>query len=178
MCGVTMPTIIDWIEQGKLTAYKTLGGHRRIRKDDLIDFFKKNSMPFLDEFGDAGRIKILIVDDDKKIAASLEKLIEHQCRKVKISVVHDGFEAGQLVQRIHPDIVLLDVMLPGIDGIRMCYLIKKYNKDTKIIVITGYHSDHVKKKVFEVGADHYFTKPLDCDALLDVIHSFQRVNRC
>ena len=66
-CNVYPTTVINWIKDGLLPAYTTPGGHRRIKKIDLVKLMKKNNMPVPDELAKSGKNKVLVIDDDPKI---------------------------------------------------------------------------------------------------------------
>ena len=169
ICGVTPATVISWINQGQLKAFRTLGGHRRVLTRDLIAFLKENDFPIPDEFDDFDFRKILIVDDEPNVLSAIAKTLKKNNKRYKIYTALDGFEAGQSVNRFEPDLVILDIRLPGIDGFKVCKLIRKYEKKIKIIAITGYHSEKERKRILSAGADYYLRKPIDTSELLRII---------
>ena len=169
ICHVTLPTIIDWVDRGLLPAFKTIGGHRRILKNDLVTFLKKNKFPIPDELAQLDSIKILIVDDDQKVLKSISEVLKKKGNNYKVYTAADGFEAGQSVNRLKPDIVLLDLKLPGMDGFRVCQLIRKHDKKTKVIAMSGYGSEKNRKKILSTGANYFLTKPINIDKLLKTI---------
>ena len=65
--------------------------------------------------------------------------------------------------------IILDIKLPGIDGFRVCKLIRKYGSKAIIIAITGYHTEENRKKILSAGADYYFKKPLDMQELMNTV---------
>ena len=168
ICGVTMPTVVNWIEQGKLPAYKTLGGHRRVKKDDLIEFLKKNKIPLPDELAKEWGCRILIVDDEKEIIELISKLIIKSQPHCMLSSAKDGFQAGRQIISFKPDLIILDLNLPGVDGFEVCKGIKSdpLTKHIKILAITGYHSEKTKKRILSYGADAYLSKPFDNEELI------------
>ncbi|MBU1077375.1 MAG: response regulator [Spirochaetes bacterium] len=169
ICGVTITTIIDWINQDKLKAYRTVGGHRRIKKEDLRFFLDKNNMPFPADWKDSDIIKILIVDDDLRLCRFTHRSLSKYFPKSEIFIANNGFQAGQLMNKINPTYVILDIMLPGINGIEVCKLIKKHNKDTIVIAITGHHSEKVQTRSVSSGVDYYFQKPFDLKELVSIM---------
>jgi len=170
-CQVEIQTVIDWIKQGILPAFRTPGGHRRILKKDLINFLKKYNMPIPSDLIENTKKKILIVDDDIFIVKLLTQLLKRIKHPIQIFTAKDGFEAGKLIVVEKPDLVILDILLPGLDGFEICRKIKsnKETKDMKIIAITGYDKPEYKKKILECGADAYFIKPLNIELLAEKI---------
>src|SRR5687768_514058 len=115
-CEVTMKAVTQWIDQGKLPAYRTPGGHRRIRPSDFVAFLKRYQMPVPEALQSLEKPRVLIVDDDKIIVALVKRILAKIGRPLTIDVAYDGFEAGQKVASFLPDLVLLDLKLPGLDG--------------------------------------------------------------
>jgi len=176
LCKVSPQTIVNWIESGKLNAYKTPGGHRRITKSDLEEFLKAHNMPDfgispeLDEEGHQMK-KILVVDDDQVIVETITAGLEEDEHEYEVISAGDGFEAGIQVSHFKPDLLILDIMMPDIDGYDVCRKIKssEETKDTKIIVLSGYLDEESYKKMREYGADLCFSKPLPLDKLREEI---------
>jgi len=161
-CGVPPETILDWIKDGKLSAEIATGGHRRIRKDDLDRYLKENSL----SPGDLSRAeehkKILVVDDDDIIVETIVQCLEEDEHCYELFSATDGFEADAQIKHFNPDLMILDIMMPDINGYEVCRKIKS-NKDTcdiKIIVLSAYMDEKSYKKMKEYGADACFSKPL------------------
>ncbi len=169
ICHVTVSAVINWIDDGVLHAFKTIGGHRRVLRKDLIDFLTKHNFPMPPELGFSGEKKILIIDDDKRFLKSFIAVLKKKIHRCEIHTASDGFEAGRAFTRIKPDLVLLNLKLRGIDGFRVCKLIRKIDNKSIIIAITGYASDESRKKALSAGANYYFPKPINIEKLLDTI---------
>ena len=161
-CNVSPKSIINWIESGHIKAFKTVGGHRRIKKTDLEDFMKKQGIPIPAEELKDERKKILIVDDDPIIVETLVQAFEEDEYNYEVISAGDGFEAGLQVNHFKPHLMILDIMMPDIKGYEVCKKIKSDNmtKDMKIIVLSAYLDEEKFKKMKEFGADLCFTKPL------------------
>ena len=93
-CNVSPKTIINWIEAGHIEAYKTVGGHRRVKVADLESFMKKQGIPILEEGFGSERKRILIVDDDEIIVETIVQALEEEEYDYEIISASDGFEAG------------------------------------------------------------------------------------
>ena len=122
-CHVTADTIRKWAEAGRITVFKTPGGHRRIRREDLTRFLRENNIPVHADLRDDG-VKILVVDDEKSVISVIRRFLEHSKTSFEIRVAMDGFEAGQHVGTFGPTVVFLDLRLPGLDGFEVCRRIK------------------------------------------------------
>lgn len=166
-CKVSPKTIINWIEGGHLKAYKTVGGHRRIKKEDLDQFLKERGMPLPEEPKAEERKKILVVDDDKIIVETIVQALEEDEFGYEMISASDGFEAGLQVSHFKPDLLILDIMMPDINGYEVCQKIKSNpeTRNIKIIVLSAYLDDEAFKKMKEFGADACFSKPLPLEQL-------------
>jgi len=162
-CKVSPKTIINWIESGHIPAYKTVGGHRRIKQTDLIAFMNRQGIPVpegskpMDE-----RRRILVVDDDPIIVETIVQSLEEDEHDYEVVSASDGFEAGLQVNHFKPHLVILDIMMPDIKGYEVCRKIKgnEETKDIRIIVLSAYLDDEKFKQMKENGADICFSKPL------------------
>ncbi len=161
-CSVSSKTIINWIESGHIEAYKTVGGHRRIKKSDLVSFMQKQGIPIPASALTAERKKILVVDDDAIIVETIVQSLEEDAHDYEVISASDGFEAGLQVNHFKPDLLILDIMMPDIKGAEVCRKIKSNpdTRDIKIIVLSAYLDDEKFKEMEEYGADICFSKPL------------------
>jgi excisionase family DNA binding protein len=175
-CNVSPFTIRNWVESGKLPAYKTPGGHRRIRKDDLDGFLKKYKMP-ASELDEEQRKKILVVDDDETVARFLSKVVKDVDNESDVAIALDGFEAGALMTSFEPQVVILDLRMPGLDGFEVCKKIKENSNTSAAIVIgiTGYYSPEAAEKFARCGGWQLLTKPIDVVKLKQVIGGAFRI---
>jgi excisionase family DNA binding protein len=166
-CKVSSKTIINWIDGGYIKAYKTVGGHRRIRKEDLDQFLKEKGMPLPEEPRAEERKKILVVDDDKIIVETIVQALEEDEHGYEMISASDGFEAGLQVSHFKPDLLILDIMMPDINGYEVCQKIKcnPETKSTKIVVLSAYLDDDAFQRMKEYGADACFSKPLPLEQL-------------
>jgi len=166
-CNVSSKTIINWVEAGHIKAYKTVGGHRRIKKNDLQAFMLDQGIPIPEQKAESDRKKILVVDDDLIIVESIVQALEEDEYDYEVISASDGFEAGLQVNHFNPDLLILDIMMPDIKGYDVCKKIKS-NKDTqhtKIIVLSAYLDEEKFKQMKENGADVCFSKPLPLSEL-------------
>ena len=115
---------------------------------------------------------ILIVDDDETINNLLKNLLLKKFPESRVIQAFDGFEAGRKLVETSPVIIILDIDLPGIDGYQLCRRIKedKEMSNPWVISITGLGLE--EKKLAEMGADAFFSKPFDFEHLMDVVSTF------
>lgn len=159
---VNFTTVIDWVDKDFLKAYKTPGGHRRIRRADLLAFLETHKMPVPMELVRPHGTRVLIVDDELDVRKFLQRAIKAAGFLCAVETAEDGFEAGKKVLAFLPDLVVLDLNLPGIDGFKVCHNIKSdlATKHIKVLVITGLAGHDIKEKALKAGADGFMTKPV------------------
>jgi excisionase family DNA binding protein len=171
LCKVSPKTIINWIEAGHIKAYKTVGGHRRIKRSDLEEFMRKQGIPVSGDEQIDERRRILVVDDDPIIVETIVQALEEDEYDYEVISASDGFEAGLQVTHFRPHVMILDIMMPDIKGYEVCRKIKESpeTKDIKIIVLSAYLDEEKFKKMKEYGADLCFSKPLPLPQLKEEI---------
>jgi excisionase family DNA binding protein len=172
-CSVSPKTISNWIDEGHIVAFRTVGGHRRIKKQDLDMFLRQKGMPIPTEFQQEERKKILVVDDDKLIVETIVTALEEEPHNYEILSASDGFEAGLQVSHFRPDLLILDIMMPDIDGFEVCKKIKQdaVTSHIKIMVLSAYMDEENFEKMKEKGADVCFSKPLPLEKLKKEVSS-------
>ena len=126
---------------------------------------KENNIPT--DALESGRRRILIVDDDQAVVDLITEVLANDGR-FEIKVVNNGFAAGMLAKEYHPDLIILDVMLPDINGQAVCELIRNdpTMADIKIICISGMVEEDKIADLHKSGADDFLHKPLDIDELI------------
>ncbi|MCR4315819.1 MAG: response regulator [Planctomycetes bacterium] len=166
-------TIIMSIKKGKLLAVKTPGGHARISREELMEFSRKRGI-LLDFDGKQiarGPMKVLIVDDDVSILLVVEKGLKNKGYNVRTAT--NGYEAGYLTSDFCPDVILLDIMLPDINGVQVCSKIRSdpRNKNIKIIAISAVANNALVQSILDAGADDFMPKPISNQELVAKIES-------
>jgi excisionase family DNA binding protein len=155
-------SVINWIEQSLLPSYRTPGGHRRIRHDDLLAFLRKHQIPTPASLV-GGKFGVLIVDDDPEIVDLVRTFLDRQ-GNYEISTASDGITALIEVGRVKPDLLILDIMIPGVDGVEVCRRLKADSSNKTVIIAVSGISDS-EKRVLQAGADAFMLKPIDLDRL-------------
>jgi excisionase family DNA binding protein len=159
-CHVTPDTVRKWAEAGRIPVFKTPGGHRRIRRDDLILFLQENGMPLSGDLKADG-LRVLVVDDEPAIVSLIRRFLDDCGRHFDVSVAMDGFDAGHQLGVFQPSVVILDLRLPGVDGFEICRRIKASpaSAATKIIAMTGISDADVNERIVGLGAAACLKKP-------------------
>ena len=168
LCRVSYNTIKNWIKRGLLNAYRTAGGHLRINGEDLRVFCREHGIP-MDERAAPSPRKVLVVDDEESIRVAIQEALRDYPEKLEVYTASDGFEAGSFMESVRPDIVILDLVMPGMDGFKVCQSIRRSPalSHVKIMVLTGFGSERNVDRATELGADMCLSKPIDRAVLFE-----------
>lgn len=109
-------------------------------------------------------MRLLLVEDEVQLAKSLKKILEHN--KYNVDLVHDGLESLNFIETYKYDLILLDVMLPTLDGVNILRKIREFDLEVKVIMLTAKNSTNDKVNALDIGADDYITKPFASTELL------------
>ena len=166
ICKVSQQTIIRCFDSGQLKGFRFPGSKfRRIPHDCLLAFMRENGIPT--DSLDTGKRKLLIVDDDANLVDLMTDVFMRDGR-FDVRSVNNGFGAGMMVKDFHPEIMILDVMLPDINGKEVCKRVRSDSSmnDCKIICISGMVEESKIEELRQAGADDFLRKPFDIDDLL------------
>ncbi len=173
-CQVRPATVFNWIKEGKLKAYSTPGGHYRVRLEDFRDFLEKYEIPIDEDFFALPGNRILIVDDEPSVVEFIERALSGAGEDYRFERASDGYEAGLKVASFDPNLVILDLVMPQVDGFEVCRRIKTDPETlgTRVLVVTGYPEEVERAK--ECGADDYLVKPLRVEVLREKVWNLMR----
>jgi excisionase family DNA binding protein len=168
---VNPSSVKKWVDDGLLVAFRTPGGHRRIRATDLLEFLLRHKMPIPTELGDAGRKRVLLVDDNPTQLSALSRSLKRHADRLEIVTANNGIDALVLVGSFHPHFVVLDIFMPEIDGLEVCRRLKKRHetRDLQVVVVSGGLTPAIERKALEAGAVRCLPKPIDVQALLGCV---------
>jgi excisionase family DNA binding protein len=158
ICKVSQQTIIRCFDNGQLKGFRVPGSRfRRIPRDMLYKFMKDNGIPT--DALESGKRKVLVVDDDLDLVDIMTKFLQDDGR----------FEAGMLVKEYRPDIIVLDVMLPDINGKEVCTRVRSDDtlEEVRILCISGMIEDDKIQDLKLAGADDFMHKPFEMEHLID-----------
>ncbi len=166
---VSPVTVRQWAQKGQLHALTTPGGHRRFTRQEVERFAREHELTL--QPAPDPRLRILIVDDDKQFSGYLVELLTGLSTEVVVETASDGFEAGQKIQTFQAHIVLLDLMMPGMNGFQVCRMLKSApaTKGIRIIAMTAYPGKENVDLIMAAGAEKCLSKPLEAEALLQAI---------
>ena len=167
ICKVSQQTIIRCFDNGSLKGFRVPGSRfRRIPRDQLFQFMKDNGIPT--DALESGKRKVLIVDDDEELVELLVDVFQKDGR-FDIRTANNGFDAGMFVKEFRPDLVVLDVMLPDINGKEVCQRVRRDDnlEAVKIICISGMVEQDKVSDLKDAGANDFLQKPFTVDKLLE-----------
>jgi excisionase family DNA binding protein len=167
ICKVSQQTIIRCFDSGQLKGFRVPGSRfRRIPRDQLFAFMRDNGIPT--DALESGKRKVLVVDDDQDLVDLIVDVLEKDGR-FEVRSVNNGFAAGVMVKEYHPDLLVLDVMLPDINGKQVCQLVRadKSMDDVRIICISGMVEADKVEDLKAAGANDFLQKPFEVETLID-----------
>jgi len=161
ICKVSQQTIIRCFDAGRLEGFRVPGSRfRRIPRQSLVKFMQENKIP-LDAI-ESGKRKVLIVDDDAEIVELIVEVLRRDGR-FETETASSGYEAGIATQRFRPELILLDYMLPDVNGNVVCQTIRKNPEfeNTRIIIVSGVVKQDEIAQLLRSGAQDFIRKPFD-----------------
>jgi len=167
ICKVSQQTIIRCFDNGQLKGFRVPGSRfRRIPREALYKFMKDNGIPT--DALESGKRKVLLVDDDAELVDLMSKVLDEDGR-FEVRIASNGFDAGMMVKEYRPDIIVLDVMLPDINGKEVCHRVRADTtlEDVRILCISGMIEEDKIQELRLAGADKFLHKPFDIDELID-----------
>ena len=169
ICRVSQQTIIRCFDAGRLEGFRVPGSKfRRIPRQSLIKFMKENKIP-LDAI-ESGKRKVLIVDDDAEIVELIVDVLRRDGR-FETMTASSGYEAGMATEKFRPELILLDYMLPDVNGNIVCQAIKSNPEfeNIKIIIVSGVVKQDEIAQLLKSGAEDFIRKPFDVTELTEKI---------
>lgn len=177
VCKVSQQTIIRCFDSGRLTGFRVPGSKfRRIPRDELIRFMKSNNIPL--EALEGNRKRVLVVDDDPAIVELFQDVLKRDSR-FEVRAATTGYDAGLLTESFRPHLILLDYMLPDINGNVVCQRVRSRGdmKDTRIICVSGVVNKAEIDALLAAGADDFIQKPFDITRLMTRICQLLEIER-
>ncbi|MBU1260514.1 MAG: response regulator [Planctomycetes bacterium] len=169
LCSLSQQTIIRCFDSGRLRGFRIPGSKfRKIPRDSLLKFMRDNNIPMINM--QSGKKRLLIVDDDAEIVELMSDVLIRDGR-FEIRTASTGYDAGIITQKFRPDLILLDYMLPDVNGNIVCKTIKQDPEfsSTRIIIISGVINQTEIDDLLKAGAEEFVKKPFSVTELIDRI---------
>jgi excisionase family DNA binding protein len=166
---VNPSSVKKWVNEGLIAAFRTPGGHRRIRAGDLVEFLDEHKMPIPRPLAGASKKRLLIVDDNLSHLKAVQRVLKPYLGKIQVSLTSNGIDALVLVGSFKPHLIVLDVFMPEIDGLEVCRRLKA-NQETNgitVLVATGNWTPEIETDALGAGARRCLQKPIDVHQVLE-----------
>ncbi len=176
ICRVSKKTVLNWIYDGGLKAFTTYGGHYRVWPANVKRFLDTTGMDIPFDFVDERTTNILIIDDDVDYTKMLSNAIKVELPSVEISSTDDGYEGLLMIGEIKPQLVILDLRMPKVDGLQVLELLKgrKTDHDMKVLVVSAYLDEKTKRQLRATVADYALDKLSDINVLIKTVSALIR----
>lgn len=162
-CDVSTNAVKKWIRNGRLKAFRTPGGHFRVESEDFKEFLTNHQMPIYPDFFSGATRRVLVVDDDEQLRAMLIEVLKTIEPPPEVDQASDGYEALLKVGDFKPDLLVMDLKMPRMDGFEACRRIRSNpaTAETKILIVSGFMDETAQQDVVRSGASAWMRKPLD-----------------
>lgn len=168
---VNPSSVNKWVKQGRIRAFRTPGGHRRIRAIDLVAFLVAHEMPVPAQLEAAGRRRVLVVDDDPGQLKELGDKLEKYAEQIDPVFLNNSIDALLNIGLLKPHTVVLDAGIGDMDGLEVCRHLRANAslKDVRIVVASSKMQPKLEADARESGADLCVSKPIDAAALREFV---------
>lgn len=162
-------TVSKWIDRGILLAFRTPGGHRRVRQNDLRTFLIAHQMPVPDEVG-GGVVRLVVVDDEKPALDAIKRALKPYSQFIEVTTTTSGVEAILLVSELRPHGLLIDLTMPELDGLEVVRRVRarKQLEGVRIATMTARHSAEAEEASEKAGAVACLAKPIDPERVAEL----------
>lgn len=153
-CQVDLKTIHNWADKGEIRHFRTPGRHLRFRRLDVLDFLRKYGYP-IPEVLRMGKPKVVIVDEDPGVLAAMRRTLS---RRFDLTTFQDPFDTLVAVGNLQPDALILDIQMPGLDGVRCLERLRAIDATAHIRCIVYSSHEDAKKSATDAGAYDFIKK--------------------
>lgn len=165
LMGVSLSQVYSWIKADELIASTIVDGHHRFQLEEIKTFALTKNIELTNK---NNQQRLLIVDDEPLYTVYLKDALSIKYQDLEIDICFNGFAAGLKINSFNPTVVLLDVVMPAVDGLQVCEQIKQdpLLKHIRVIVMSGGVDDEKKQRLMSAGAEAYFEKPINISELM------------
>jgi excisionase family DNA binding protein len=169
---VNPSSVNKWVKEGRITAFRTPGGHRRIRARDLVEFLDGHQMPVPARLQSASRRRIIVVDTDAAALKAFERTLRPHSEREQLLPAGSGIDALVQVGLFRPHLIVLDASMDELDAIEVCRRIKA-NPETRgitVLLASPNPTSALENKALQAGATRVLKKPIDPAMLFAELH--------
>ena len=173
LCGVNRTTMRRWLLDDAIPHTVTPGGWRRIAPRDLSRFMRDHGIP-QPAWLDPGPGRVLLVDDEPLVATALRRILHRMDKNLDVRVVNGGFGAGVMALSHQPHVMVLDLVMPGVDGFEVFHWVKAEPRlaGMAVVVLNGHLDAAKRERLFALGAKACLDKPVSPELLYTTILPF------
>jgi len=173
---VNPSSVVKWINDGLLRAFRTPGGHRRVTAGELVRFASYHGMPIPDDLRDLAATRVLVADDEPRFLSAVQRAVKPFEAEIELTTAENGIDALVMVGSLKPDVLILDLRMPGMDGIQVLERMKA-NPDTariQVIVVSGQMTQADAERCRALGVLECLQKPVRVPALVEMLRETAR----
>ena len=176
LCRVHRTTVGRWLKKRGLKTQRTFSGHRRVTARQLVTYLGRENMDIPPELQSSVTTRVLVIDDEDQVRQVISQALTRIDETMEVKTAGDGPTGCMLVGSYSPDVVILDLKMPGMDGFEVCKSLAKLPWQDRpiILVLTGYASDENVRKAYTCGADELLSKPVNVDQVYAMIRELLR----
>ena len=178
LLGVSVRTVQLWVESGSLDAWKTAGGHRRIRTESVQEKLRQQDPDFQapTKMQSSHRKRILIVEDNPTVSTFYKAAIDSWKLPIDISTAADGFSGLIKIGQEAPDLIISDIYMPGMDGLQATTEARANGLSLPIVAVTANALTGDRERCLESGMNDYVTKPITQDTIAEMLTTYSGDN--
>ena len=168
VCGVDFEAVRDWFAHKRLPFFEIPGGHYRVTHADFEKFLEGTKLPKPEGWeGEGTKYRVLVVEDDQDLLEIMGDFLVDELR-LEVRKENNGFSAGLLISSWRPDLILLDFVMPGMNGFEICRKLRENPKtqDIPVLAVTSLKAFENKKAILESGVSDYIQKPFHSEDFL------------
>ena len=168
ICMRPLSEVQGWLQKSRLGSFTLPGGHVRVMHETLREFMAQNRVAEPDAWKfEKQKPKVLLVEDDPDLLEIITELLKEE-NWLDVRSENNGFTAGLQIAGWHPDLILLDFLMPGITGFEVCRRLRSQEttNDIPVLALTSLSSEEDRRAIFESGASDYLGKPFHSAVLI------------
>ncbi len=176
ICQVPLTTVDRWLDENRVASFTIPKGNRRVWDTDLVPFLKTQNVSIPASLRSLSNPSVLLVDDDPGVRHLLTRIINQFHTNAVVREAENGTEMRAKVADQPPSLIILDVNLPGTNGLELCAKLRRHprTKDVNVLVLTGTGTDEEKDQAIKAGADAFLPKPFTNESFAKIVSQLLR----
>ncbi len=173
---VNPSSVVKWINDGLLPSFRTPGGHRRVASNELVRFAERYGMPLPAELRSLARTNVLVVDDEPRFLSAVGRALKPFDDEIGVRTAENGIDGLMMIGSQRPDILVLDVRMPFLDGIEVLEHLRERadTKHIRVIAMSGEMSPSLAERCRNLGAAECLVKPVKVADLVQLLRDMRR----